>query len=46
MSPYRSELSLANRLLRLVWGLVWRVCFRGSSPRPCFFWLQDVAAAL
>ncbi len=35
--PYRSELSLYNRLLRFLWGLIWLVCFR-PSPRPCFRW--------
>lgn len=34
---YRSELSLKNKLGRLVWGLVWLFLFR-PSPRVCFKW--------
>ena len=34
---YRSELSLKNKLGRLVWGIVWCILFR-PSPRPFFKW--------
>lgn len=37
LSRFRSELSLANRVARLVWGWVWLFLFR-TSPRIAFGW--------
>jgi putative colanic acid biosynthesis acetyltransferase WcaF len=36
-TPYRSELSMGNKIARALWGIVWILLFR-PSPRPCFAW--------
>lgn len=37
LSGFQSELSLANRMGRALWGVVWLVLFR-PSPRPLHVW--------
>jgi len=37
LDQFKSELSLANKLLRLIWGVVWYILFL-PSPRPLYGW--------
>ena len=37
VSQYHNVHSLGNRLLRLLWGVVWMLLFR-PSPKPCHAW--------
>lgn len=37
LADFKSELSLGNKIARVLWALVWLTAFR-PSPRPFFFW--------
>lgn len=41
LRKFKSELSFSNKLLRMVWGIVW-VCLFRTSPRLAFGWRRFI----
>lgn len=41
LKEFKSELSFQNKLVRLVWGIVWVLLFR-PSPRVCHGWRRQL----